>query len=107
MTNQTQSSPFPATRQDLTELKKSATDAAEDIAGTAGGHVGKVKSQLDKLASDARQEGREELDQIRVRVGDLGGVLRAYVADRPLASVGAALAIGFLFGLSRRSCSRT
>jgi ElaB/YqjD/DUF883 family membrane-anchored ribosome-binding protein len=102
MTNATPQSSFPATRQDLTNLKQTAADAAKDMAGTASVHADKVKSNLKDLASHAQEESREQFDQVKVRFADLGTTFREFVAERPLASIGTALAIGFLFGLSRR-----
>jgi ElaB/YqjD/DUF883 family membrane-anchored ribosome-binding protein len=102
MTNETTPTSFPATRQDLNNLKQNATDAARDLAGTAQVHAEKVGNNLRDLASHAQGEGWEQLDQVKVRCADLGNVLRSYVTERPLTSIGTALALGFLFGLSRR-----
>ena len=107
MINENSPSSFPATRQDLSNLKKTAVDAAVDLGSTAGVHAEKAKSQLKDLASHAQEEGRGQLDQVRVKLTDLGNTFRDYVVDRPLISVGTALAVGFLLGISRRSCTRS
>ena len=117
MNNDTLTSPFPATRQDLSdlkssavdaarELKTSAADAARELTATAAFHAQEAKGQLKNLASHAQKESREELDQAKVKFVDLGEKMRDYVAARPLATIGMALALGFFIGFSRRSFSR-
>jgi len=92
---------FPQTRQDLSNLKKTAVDAAKDIGSTATAHAKTAQSHLQDLASHAQEEGGQQLDQVKVSMNDLGDKFRDYVASRPLASLGVALAVGFLLG--RRS----
>ena len=97
---------FSNTRQDLSNLQQTAVDAAKDLGSTATVHANKAKGQLNDLASHAQEEGQEQLDQVKVKLTDLGNVFRDYVAERPLASLGVAVAFGFLVGVSRRGCSR-
>jgi ElaB/YqjD/DUF883 family membrane-anchored ribosome-binding protein len=97
---------FSNTRQDISNLQKTAVDAAKDLGSTASVHANKAKDQLNDLASHAQEEGQQQLDQVKVKLTDLGNVFCDYVAERPLASMGVAVAFGFLVGLSRRSCSR-
>ena len=92
---------FPQTRQDLSNLKKTAVDAAKDISSTASVHAKTAQSHLQDLASHAQEEGGQQLDQVKVTLNDLGENIRDYVASRPFASMGLALAVGFLMG--RRS----
>jgi len=84
------------------ELKTTAVDAANDLKSTASGHVEKAKGQLRDLATHARSEGAEHLNQVRGQFEDVADSARAYISARPLASVGVAVAIGFLIGLTRR-----
>jgi ElaB/YqjD/DUF883 family membrane-anchored ribosome-binding protein len=84
------------------DLKSTAIEAAKDLGSTAAGHAEKAKGQLRDLASHAQVEGTEQLKQVRGQFDDLTESARSYVAARPLACVGVALAVGFLFGLSRR-----
>jgi ElaB/YqjD/DUF883 family membrane-anchored ribosome-binding protein len=107
MSNQTSSSSFPSTQRDISNLKQTATDAASDIAGSVADHASKAKGQFKKLAGHIQEEGTEQLDQVK---GQLCGVLSAardYVSERPLATIGVALAVGFLFGLARRASPRS
>jgi ElaB/YqjD/DUF883 family membrane-anchored ribosome-binding protein len=84
------------------DLKTTAVDAANDLKSTAGGHVEKAKGQLRDLATHAKSEGAEHLNQVRGQFEDVADSARAYISARPLASVGVAVALGFLIGLTRR-----
>jgi ElaB/YqjD/DUF883 family membrane-anchored ribosome-binding protein len=86
----------------VSDLKSTAVDAAKDLKSTAAGHVEKAKGQVRDLATHAQEEGAEQLQQVRGKVDDVADSARAYISARPLASVGIALAVGFLFGLARR-----
>ena len=92
---------FPQTRQELSKLKSTAVDAAKDLGSTASVHARKVQGNLENLAAHAQREGSEQLSQVKTSLADLGRDARDYVAARPLAAIGAAFAIGFLFGRTR------
>jgi len=106
MQNESISSAFPSTRQDISNLSKTATDAAKDLKSTASVHAEKAKGQFKELANHAQQEGSEQLEQAKGKLVDVANTTRDYFAARPLASVGVALAVGFLIGTFRSSCSR-
>jgi ElaB/YqjD/DUF883 family membrane-anchored ribosome-binding protein len=93
---------FPQTRNDVNNLKETAKDAAKDLASTASTHVSKVRGQVQDLASHAQSEAYDQVGQIQGKVSDFAGTARDYVMARPLTCLGTALAIGFLFGLTRR-----
>ena len=101
--NETISSAFPQTRQELSNLKSTAVDAAKDISSTATVHAKKAKGNLENLASTAQSEGREQIDQVATTLTDVSARVRDYISQRPLAAIGTALAIGFLIGRSGRS----
>ena len=86
----------------VADLTTTAVEAAKDLKSTAAGHASKAKGQLRDLATHAQSEGTDQLQQVRGQLGDLTDSARAYVSARPLAAVGVALAVGFLFGLTRR-----
>jgi ElaB/YqjD/DUF883 family membrane-anchored ribosome-binding protein len=86
----------------VSELKSTAVEAAKDLSSTAVGHAQKAKGQLRDLADHAQEEGTEQLKQVRGQVDDFADSTRDYISARPLAAVGVALLVGFLFGLSRR-----
>ena len=106
MSNESRSSSFPATRQDVAQLKQTAIDAASDLTSTASVHASKAKGHLRDLAGHVQEEGSDQFDQLAGRVTDLLNVARDYATQRPLTCIGAALAVGFLIGLSRRRRSR-
>jgi ElaB/YqjD/DUF883 family membrane-anchored ribosome-binding protein len=89
-------------KQHVSDLKETAVDAARDLKSTAAGHVDKAKGQFRDLAGHAQAEGTEHLNQVRGQLGEVTDSARAYIASRPLAAVGVALAIGVVIGLSRR-----
>ncbi len=86
----------------VAELRTTAVEAAKDLKSTAAGHAEKAKGQLRDLGTHAKAEGAEQLKQVRGQFDELADSTRAYISARPLAAVGVALAVGFLFGLSRR-----
>jgi len=106
MSNEIPTSSFPASRQDVTDLKQTARDAAKDLTSTASVHASKASGQLEKLAGHVQEEGKEQLDQVRAHLSDVFDSARDYASERPLVCIGVALAVGFLIGLSRRGGSR-
>lgn len=102
MPNDNLSASFPETRKDVSNLKDTAVDAAKDLASTASTHVNKARGQVQDLASHAQNEAYDQLGQFKGKAGDLVETAREYVLARPLTCLGTALAVGFLFGLSRR-----
>jgi len=103
--NETLESAFPQTRQELSNLKNTAVDAAKDIGSTASVHAKKVQGNLENLATNAQKETGEQLNQVTSSLSDLGDQARDYIAARPLAAIGAALVLGYLFGRFRSSRS--
>jgi len=106
MTNESPQSSFPQTRQDLSNLKTTAVEAASDISRVAADHAKKAQGHFQDLATHAQVEGGEQLDQAKVKLADLGNQVRALVTARPLAALGTALTVGFLIGFSRRGAAR-
>jgi ElaB/YqjD/DUF883 family membrane-anchored ribosome-binding protein len=96
---------FPATQQDIARLKQTAIDAVNDLSSTAVVHASKAKSQFRDLTGHVREESGDQIDQVRSKLGDLMVVSRDYVSENPFTCIGAALAVGFLIGLTRRSSS--
>ena len=102
MPNDNISSSFPETRRDVGQLKQTAVDAAKDLASTASTHANKAKGQVQDLASHAQNEAFDQYGQLKGKAGDLLETARDYVLARPLTALGVALAVGIVFGLSRR-----
>ena len=107
MPNQSPSSSFPSTQKDISNLKQTATDAASDLASSVADHASKAKGQFKELAGHAQEEGAEQLDQVRGQLCNVLGAARDYASERPLACIGVALAVGFLFGLARGTTTRS
>lgn len=105
MSDQTPTSSFPATQNDVSRLKQTATDAVNDLGSTALVHASRVKSQLHDLAGHVQEEGGEQLDRVKGKLGDLVTAARSYATERPLVCIGTALALGFILGFSRRRSS--
>ena len=106
MSNQSPSS-FPSTQRDISNLKQTATDAASDIGNIVADHASQAKGQFRDLAGHVQEEGADKLDQVKGQLCTVLSAARDYASDRPFACIGVALAIGFLFGLTRRPVSRT
>jgi ElaB/YqjD/DUF883 family membrane-anchored ribosome-binding protein len=102
MSTPNRSSTFPATQDDISRLKQTATDAMNDLGSTAAVHAAKAKGQVRELAGHIQDEGGQNLDLFKGKVSDVVNMARDYAVERPFVCVGAALAIGFLYGLSRR-----
>jgi ElaB/YqjD/DUF883 family membrane-anchored ribosome-binding protein len=101
--NETITNAFPQTRQELSNLKNTAVDAAKDIGSTASVHARKVQGNLENIADKAKSEGSEQMEQVKTNLADLGVQVRDYISQRPLAAISTALVLGFLLGRSRRS----
>jgi len=106
MNNVTLRSSFPTTRQDIANLKQTATDAVNDFGSTASVHASNAKSQVKDLVGHFQDEGGEQFDQAKAKLLDVVNSARDYASERPIVCIGVALAVGFLIGLSRRTSSR-
>jgi ElaB/YqjD/DUF883 family membrane-anchored ribosome-binding protein len=102
MASKSRLSLFPATQQDVSRLRQSATDAVNDFGSTASTHATKMGGQIQDLAGHAREESSQRLNQVRAKVSDLVNTAVDFASDRPLVCIAAALAVGYLIGRSRR-----
>ena len=102
MSNESLTRSFPATQEDISQLKKTATDAVADLTSTVAAHAGKAQGQFRDLAGHVREEGSAQFNQVKEKFGNLAASTAEYVAERPFTCIGVALFVGFLFGLSRR-----
>ena len=102
MPDETSPSTFPASRQDLSNLKQTAVDAARDLGSTAAVHASKAKGQFKDLAGHVQEEGGSHLDRVKVKLSDVVDSARQFATGRPMTCIGTALAAGFLLGLSAR-----
>jgi ElaB/YqjD/DUF883 family membrane-anchored ribosome-binding protein len=95
---------FPKTREDLSNLQKSAVDAAGDLGSTTLSHAKTVQGQIHNLAEHAQEEGRQGIRDLGTKLEDLWQGVREYVHDRPLAVLATGAFVGFVLG--RRSIGR-
>jgi ElaB/YqjD/DUF883 family membrane-anchored ribosome-binding protein len=95
-------SPFPSTQGDIARLKQTAIDAVNDLGGTAAVHGTKTKGQINELTGHFQEESGTQIDQVRRRANDFFNAGRDFVSANPLTCIGAALALGFFIGLTRR-----
>lgn len=102
MSNQPESSPFSSTRQDLSNLKTTATDAAKDLRSTASVHTEKAKGELKDLAGHVQEEGLAQINEAKGQLVTVTNAARDFISARPFSSIGIAVIAGFLIGLSRR-----
>jgi len=102
MANEAFKSSFPASQQDVINLKQTASDAVNDISSAASSHLGKASRQVNQLAKHVRKKGSEHFDQVKVSLDKVIESARDYAAEHPFRCIGAALTFGLLIGLSRR-----
>ena len=100
--NETSRPSFPATQQDVSNLKQTATDAMNDLGSTASVHASKARNQVKDLVGHLQDEGGEQLNQTKAKLWDAVDLARDFASERPFACIGVALAVGFLIGLGRR-----
>ena len=95
-----------AVKNDISTLTDQITDALNNFAGTAqkqarqGYH--QARSSVDSMISDAQDRGSAALDAAQDAAYSLEETLEDVVKQRPLATVGLALGLGFLIGATWR-----
>lgn len=103
MENQQIKSQFPKTTDDVEKLKQTASDAASDVGDVTTEHASRASKQIKQLAGDAKEEGRQQLEQVKGRLEDVATAARDYFHARPALCLVFAFALGAFF--ARRSCS--
>ena len=64
--------------------------------------VGQLKSDVTKIAQDAKAHAHAHVDEARQRVNDAIATLQAQLAAHPFAILGTGLLLGYIFGRRRR-----
>jgi ElaB/YqjD/DUF883 family membrane-anchored ribosome-binding protein len=93
MDNQPNKSQFPKTAEDVEELKQTAGEAASDLSDVATKHASRASKQIKKLAGDAKEEGRQQLEQVKGSLEDVVAAARDYFNARPALCLGIAFAL--------------
>lgn len=95
-----------AMKKDLAALADQITGTIGDLAGTAGKQARRgykqARANAGAAISDVSQRGGAVLDAAQDAATSLEETLEDVVAQRPLATVGLALGLGFLVGMTWR-----
>lgn len=95
-----------AVKTDLSKLAGQITDTLNDLA-SAGGHkvrrkYDQARSNVDAIMADVANQGNAAADFAQDSVSSLEETLEDAVQRRPFATIGLALAFGFLIGVTWR-----
>jgi ElaB/YqjD/DUF883 family membrane-anchored ribosome-binding protein len=95
-----------AVRDDIAALTDQITDALNTFAGSARKQARKgykeAREQVGSALDDASERGSAMLSAAQDVAGSLEETLEDAIVQRPLATVGLALGIGFLIGVTWR-----
>jgi len=95
-----------AVKNDIAALTDQITDALNNFAGTAKKQArrgySEARSHVDSALDDASDRGSAMLGAAQDMAGSLEEKLEDAIVERPLATVGIALGIGFLIGVAWR-----
>jgi ElaB/YqjD/DUF883 family membrane-anchored ribosome-binding protein len=95
-----------AVKTDLSKLAGQITDTLNDLA-SAGRHevrrkYGHARSNVDAIMADVAKQGNAAAEFATDSVSSLEETLEDVVQERPLATIGLALVLGFLIGATWR-----
>ena len=95
-----------AVKTDLSKLAGQITDTRNDLA-RAGRHevrrkYDQAKSNVDAIMADVAKQGNAAVDFAQDSVSSLEETLEDALQQRPFATIGVALALGFLIGVTWR-----
>jgi ElaB/YqjD/DUF883 family membrane-anchored ribosome-binding protein len=95
-----------AVKNDITALTEQITDALNSFAGTARKQARRgykqARANVDSAIDDISDRGSVVMDAAQDAAVSIEETLEDVIAERPLATVGIALALGFLIGLTWR-----
>jgi ElaB/YqjD/DUF883 family membrane-anchored ribosome-binding protein len=95
-----------AVKNDITALTEQITDALNSFAGTARKHARRgykqARANVDSAVDDLSERGSAVMDAAQDAAMSIEETLEEVIAERPLATVGLALGLGFLIGLTWR-----
>lgn len=93
-------------KSDITALAGHVTDALNTFAGTAGKQARRgyrqARENVDSVVDDISEHGSAAIGAAQDVATSIGETLEDVIADRPLATVGLALGLGFLIGVTWR-----
>ncbi|MGV7211903.1 DUF883 family protein [Bradyrhizobium sp. UFLA05-112] len=95
-----------AVKNDIAALTEQITDALNSFANSAGKQARRgykqARQQMDSAMDDASERGSAMMDAAQDAATSLEETLEDAITQRPLATVGLALGIGFLIGIAWR-----
>src|SRR5262245_50455704 len=95
-----------AVKNDIAALTEQITDALNSFAGTAGKQArrgyNQARSNAEAAVDDMSERGSAMMDAAQNAASSIEETLEDVITQRPLATVGLALGIGFLIGVAWR-----
>ena len=95
-----------AVKNDIAALTEQITDALNSFAGTATKQARhgykQARANAEQAVDDMSERGGAMMDAAQDAASSIGETLEDAIAQRPLATVGLALGIGFLIGVTWR-----
>jgi ElaB/YqjD/DUF883 family membrane-anchored ribosome-binding protein len=95
-----------AVKNDISALTEQITDALNSFAGTAGKQARRgykqARANVDSAVDDLSERGSAAMDAAQDTAHSIEETLEDLIQDRPLATVGLALGLGFLIGAAWR-----
>jgi ElaB/YqjD/DUF883 family membrane-anchored ribosome-binding protein len=93
-------------KDDIGDLAEQITDALNSIAGTARKQARRgykqARANVDSVVGDISDRGGAVLNAAQDAASSVEETLEDVIAERPLATVGLALGLGFLIGMTWR-----
>ena len=95
-----------AVKNDISALTDQITDAINSFAGTAQKQARRgykqARANVDSAVDDMSERGGAMMDAAHDAAGSIGETLEEAITERPLATVGLAIGLGFLIGVTWR-----
>jgi ElaB/YqjD/DUF883 family membrane-anchored ribosome-binding protein len=95
-----------AVKNDIAALTDQITDALNSFAGSARKQARRgykqARENVDATVDDMTERGSAMMDAAQDAAGSIGETLEDAITQRPLATVGIALGLGFLIGVTWR-----
>ena len=95
-----------AVKNDISALTDQITDALNSFAGTAGKQARRgykqARANVDSAVGDLSERGSAAMDAAQDAASSIEETLEDIIQQRPLATVGLALGLGFLIGAAWR-----
>ena len=95
-----------AVKNDISALTEQITDALNSFAGTAGKQARRgykqARANVDSAVDDLSERGSAAMDAAQDAASSIEETLEDLIHERPLATVGLALGLGFLIGAAWR-----